>query len=254
MTVSRQDAEEGGLPGWARCGRYGVKGRFPAAKRVLDLVLLLFAAPLWVPLLVVVAVLVRIRLGAPVFFCQERTGLGGTVFRMVKFRSMTDGRSPDGALLPDSERMTAFGRWLRSSSLDELPELLCILSGSMSLVGPRPLLPRYLPRYSASQRVRHDLPAGLTGWAQVNGRNALTWDEKFRLDAWYVENAGLGLDLWILWRTVAAVFRRDGISAAGEATMPEFLGDGMEDPQITPITQIARGEGGPGTGPDSLKR
>lgn len=239
MTVSRQDAEEGRLPGWARWGRYGVRGRFPAAKRVLDLAVLLLASPFWVPLLVVVAVLVRVRLGAPVFFRQERTGLGGTVFRMVKFRSMTDAAGPDGNLLPDAERLTPFGRWLRSTSLDELPELLCIVSARMSLVGPRPLLPRYLPRYSESQRVRHDLPAGLTGWAQVNGRNALTWDEKFRQDAWYVRNAGVGLDLWILWRTVAGVLRREGISAAGEATMPEFLGG--EEPQMAQMAQMASG-------------
>ena len=193
-------------------------------KRVLDLVLVLISAPLWGPLLVGVALLVRWRIGSPVLFRQERPGLGGRIYRMSKFRSMTEERGSDGLLLPDAQRLRPFGRWLRSTSLDELPELLNVLGGSMSLVGPRPLLTRYLERYSPEQRRRHDLPPGITGWAQVSGRNALTWDEKFACDVWYVDNASLGLDLWILARTVWTVIRRDGISAAGEATMPEFVG------------------------------
>ena len=193
-------------------------------KRVLDLVLVLISAPLWGPLLVGVALLVRWRIGSPVLFRQERPGLGGRIYRMSKFRSMTEERGSDGLLLPDAQRLRPFGRWLRSTSLDELPELLNVLGGSMSLVGPRPLLTRYLERYSPEQRRRHDLPPGITGWAQVSGRNALTWDEKFACDVWYVDNASLGLDLWILARTVWTVLRRDGISAAGEATMPEFMG------------------------------
>ena len=193
-------------------------------KRVLDLVLVLISAPLWGPLLVGVAWLVRWRIGSPVLFRQERPGLGGRIYRMSKFRSMTEERGSDGLLLPDAQRLRPFGRWLRSTSLDELPELLNVLSGRMSLVGPRPLLTRYLERYSPEQRRRHDLPPGITGWAQVSGRNALTWDEKFACDVWYVDNASLGLDLWILARTVWTVIRRDGISAAGEATMPEFVG------------------------------
>jgi lipopolysaccharide/colanic/teichoic acid biosynthesis glycosyltransferase len=171
-----------------------------------------------------VALLVRWRIGSPVLFRQERPGLGGRIYRMSKFRSMTEERGSDGLLLPDAQRLRPFGRWLRSTSLDELPELLNVLGGSMSLVGPRPLLTRYLERYSPEQRRRHDLPPGITGWAQVSGRNALTWDEKFACDVWYVDNASLGLDLWILARTVWTVIRRDGISAAGEATMPEFVG------------------------------
>jgi lipopolysaccharide/colanic/teichoic acid biosynthesis glycosyltransferase len=212
------------VPRWTRLGRYGAARRFPTTKRLFDLSLLLATAPIWAPILAVVALLVRLRLGSPVLFKQDRPGLLGRIFRMIKFRSMTDERDPSGILLPDAVRLVPFGRRLRSTSLDELPELLCILRGDMSLVGPRPLLPRYLARYSAEQARRHDLPPGLTGWAQINGRNALSWEEKFRLDVWYTENASLGLDLWILLQTVAKVLRRDGISAAGEATMQEFMG------------------------------
>ncbi len=216
------------LPGWTQIGRYRSARTFPAAKRLFDLFALFASAPLWLPLLGFVALLVRLRLGSPVLFRQERPGLRGQLFRMIKFRSMTDERDATGGLLPDAIRLVPFGRRLRSTSLDELPELLCVLRGEMSLVGPRPLLPRYLSRYSGEQARRHDLPPGLTGWAQVNGRNALTWEEKFRLDVWYTENASLGLDLWILFRTVGKVLRRDGIAAAGEATMQEFLGTPAE--------------------------
>lgn len=157
-------------------------------------------------------------------FRQDRPGLKGRIFRVIKFRSMTDERDASDQLLPDAVRLAPFGRQLRSTSLDELPSLLCVLKGEMSLVGPRPLLPQYLNRYSAEQARRHNLPPGLTGWAQVNGRNALAWEDKFRLDVWYIENASIGLDLWILFHTVLKVVRPDGISAVGDATMPEFLG------------------------------
>ncbi len=210
------------LPGWTRLGRYHSLGF--RAKRLFDLSLLLIFAPLWIPLLAVVAVAVRAGLGTPVLFRQERPGKKGRVFRIVKFRSMTDARTPSGDLQPDAVRLTNFGRRLRASSLDELPELLNVVRGEMSLVGPRPLLVRYLPLYSAEQARRHEVPPGLTGWAQVCGRNALGWEEKFALDVWYADHASLGLDLYILIRTVRAVMRRDGISAAGDATMPEFRG------------------------------
>lgn len=176
------------------------------------------------PVLGVVAGLVRAKLGSPVLFSQTRPGLHGRPFTMHKFRTMTDARGPDGALLPDAERLTDFGRFLRASSLDELPELWDVLRGEMSLVGPRPLLMQYLDRYTPEQARRHEVRPGITGLAQVSGRNALSWDDKFALDVAYVERASLRLDLWILWQTVARVFRREGISAAGQATMPEFMG------------------------------
>ncbi|SEK70186.1 Sugar transferase involved in LPS biosynthesis (colanic, teichoic acid) [Roseovarius nanhaiticus] len=163
-------------------------------------------------------------MGKPVLFRQTRPGKDGKPFQMIKFRSMKDAVGPDGAPLPDSERLTPLGRKLRASSADELPELWNVLKGDMSLVGPRPLLMEYLPLYSAWQARRHEVRPGVTGWAQVNGRNALSWDEKFALDIWYVENRTLWLDLRIIWMTVKKVLKRDGISAAGEATMPRFKG------------------------------
>ncbi len=199
-------------------------------KRALDLLLVLAAAPLWVPLLAAVAAVVRLRLGSPVLFRQERPGLGERPFRLVKFRTMTGARDARGALLPDAERLTPFGRWLRATSLDELPELWNVLRGDMSLVGPRPLLPRYLPRYSARHRERHRVRPGLTGLAQVSGRNALTWPEKFDLDVEYVRRCSLALDAAILARTARGVLRREGIAAPGESTMPEFLGYGATPP------------------------
>ena len=167
---------------------------------------------------------VRRKLGSPAFFRQVRPGLRGKPFEMVKFRTMTDARGADGALLPDADRLTPFGRFLRASSLDELPELWNVLKGEMSLVGPRPLLMEYLPLYSPQQARRHEVRPGITGWAQVNGRNALGWDEKFKLDVWYVDHRSLWLDIKILWLTVKKVLVREGISAAGEATMPRFTG------------------------------
>lgn len=195
-------------------------------KRLVDIVgalvgLLLFAVPM-----AILASCVRMRLGRPVIFRQERPGLHGRIFRLAKFRSMTDERDAAGALLPDEARLTQFGKWLRATSLDELPSLLNVLKGEMSLVGPRPLLVEYLPLYSASQARRHDVRPGLTGWAQVNGRNALTWEKKFELDIWYVDNRSLWLDIRILFMTVKKVFARDGINARGDATMPRFTGGG----------------------------
>ena len=175
------------------------------------------------PLLVVVW-MVRRKLGSPVFFTQVRPGLHGKPFEMVKFRTMTDARGPDGELLPDAVRLTPFGRFLRATSLDELPELWNVLKGDMSLVGPRPLLVEYLPLYSPEQARRHEVRPGITGWAQVNGRNALDWEAKFKLDVWYVDHRSLWLDIKILWLTVKKVLVREGISAAGEATMGKFTG------------------------------
>jgi lipopolysaccharide/colanic/teichoic acid biosynthesis glycosyltransferase len=185
-------------------------------------VLTLLAAPIWVPVLIVLALVIRLTQGAPVLFRQTRPGYKGEPFRLIKFRSMTDDRHENGELLPDGERISAIGGFLRKTSLDELPELLNVLRGEMSLVGPRPLLMEYLDRYTPEQMRRHDVPPGMTGWAQVNGRNDLTWDEKFALDTWYVDNHSILLDLRILARTVGQVLAREGISAEGHATMPKF--------------------------------
>lgn len=173
-----------------------------------------------------IALEVRRRLGPPVLFTQVRPGLNGRPFRMLKFRTMRDAVDLDGRVLSDAERLTQFGRTLRSTSLDELPGLVNVARGEMSLVGPRPLLMQYLPLYSAEQARRHEVRPGLTGWAQVNGRNALSWDQKFTLDTWYVDNRSFALDLRILWLTVRKVVRREGISAEGEATMAPFSGNG----------------------------
>lgn len=194
-------------------------------KRLLDIVasacaLLVLALPL-----LVVVWMVRRKLGSPVFFTQARPGLHGKPFKMVKFRTMTDARGPDGEFLPDAVRLTPFGRFLRATSLDELPELWNVLKGDMSLVGPRPLLMEYLPLYSPEQARRHAVRPGITGWAQVNGRNAIGWEDKFTLDVWYVDHRSLWLDIKILWLTVKKVLVREGISAAGEATMPTFKGN-----------------------------
>ena len=194
-------------------------------KRLFDLVVALVALLVLLPVLLSIAALVRLNLGAPVLFRQVRPGLHGQPFEMVKFRTMTDARGADGALLPDAVRLTPFGRFLRASSLDELPELWNVLKGDMSLVGPRPLLMEYVPLYSAEQYRRHEVRPGVTGWAQVNGRNAISWEEKFKLDVWYVEHQSLALDIKILWLTVKKVLLRDGISAAGEATMAKFTGE-----------------------------
>lgn len=193
-------------------------------KRLVDLVGAGLAIVLLSPLIAIVAYLVRRNLGSPIFFTQRRPGLNGKPFIMYKFRTMSDARDSEGKLLPDDQRLTRFGQFLRSTSLDELPELWNVIKGEMSLVGPRPLLMKYLELYTPEQARRHEVKPGITGWAQVNGRNALTWEEKFKLDVWYVDNWTLTLDLRILWLTLLKVVRRDGISAAGHATMPEFKG------------------------------
>ena len=184
----------------------------------------LVGVALFFPLFIIVAVLVLVRLGRPVFFYQVRPGKNSRPFEMVKFRTMLDARDSSGGLLSDSERLTKFGRFLRSTSLDELPELWNVLKGDMSLVGPRPLLVEYLPLYSERQSRRHEVRPGITGWAQVNGRNAISWDEKFELDVWYVDNQSIWLDVKILWLTVKKVIVRDGITAQGDVTMPIFRG------------------------------
>jgi sugar transferase EpsL len=181
------------------------------------------------PLIFIIAVAVRVRLGSPVLFRQLRPGKDGVPFELVKFRTMSDGRSPEGTGLDDAERLNSFGRWLRTTSLDELPELFNVLRGQMSLVGPRPLLMEYLAQYSTVQARRHEVRPGITGWAQINGRNALSWKEKFELDVWYVENVNLQLDLKILMRTVSTVISRSGIHSEGQATVAPFRN---QDPLI----------------------
>lgn len=193
-------------------------------KRTLDLILTIPVLIVLTPLLLLLAILVVILLGAPVLFCQLRPGMHGRPFWMLKFRTMTDARDISGALLSDAERLTTFGRFLRATSLDELPELFNVLKGDMSLVGPRPLLMQYLDRYTPEQARRHDVRPGITGWAQVNGRNAITWEEKFKLDVWYVDNRSLWLDIKIIFMTVWKIFKREGINQQGQATMEEFKG------------------------------
>jgi lipopolysaccharide/colanic/teichoic acid biosynthesis glycosyltransferase len=195
-------------------------------KRLFDILIAAIALIALTPVFIALALLVRWKLGSPVLFRQRRPGLRARPFELLKFRSMVDARRPDGSLLPDAERLPPFGRFLRSTSLDELPSLINVLRGEMSLVGPRPLLMEYLPLYDADQSRRHDVRPGLTGWAQVNGRNTIGWDEKFACDVWYVDNQSILLDLRILGLTVIRVLRRDGISAEGEATMSVFRGSG----------------------------
>jgi len=202
------------------------------AKRVFDLVagFVLFLA--CSPVIAILALTVRIVLGRPVIFSHKRVGQACTVFRFYKFRTMTDARDRQGCLLPDIDRMTSLGTKMRCFSLDELPQLWNVLKGDMSLVGPRPLLPEYLPRYSERQRRRHEVKPGITGWAQVNGRNSLTWEQRFELDIWYVEHRSFWLDLKILLMTVVNVLRREGISQDGHATMPEFTGPAVSEPEM----------------------
>lgn len=193
-------------------------------KRIIDILGAGLGLLLLSPVLAIVAHKIHREMGAPVLFCQTRPGLHGKPFRMIKFRTMRDAVDAQGNALPDKERLTRLGLFLRSTSLDELPELWNVLKGDMSLVGPRPLLMEYLPLYSPEQSRRHEVRPGVTGWAQINGRNAVSWDEKFALDIWYVDNRSLWLDLKIIWLTIRKVVKRDGISAAGEATMPKFTG------------------------------
>jgi lipopolysaccharide/colanic/teichoic acid biosynthesis glycosyltransferase len=197
-------------------------------KRVFDVLASVLALFLLVVPLLILVIRVRCKLGSPVFFKQTRPGLNGKPFEMIKFRTMTDDRGIDGQLLNDAARLPPFGQFLRSSSLDELPELWNVLKGDMSLVGPRPLLMEYLPLYSPEQARRHEVKPGITGWAQVNGRNALSWEEKFKLDIWYVDHRSLWLDFKILWLTVRKVLLREGINAQGDAAMPVFRGTSPE--------------------------
>ncbi len=193
-------------------------------KRALDLLISAFGLVALFPLLIVVAVSVHRLLGTPVLFRQNRPGLDGRPFTLYKFRTMSEKRDPRDQLLPDSDRLTPLGRFLRSTSLDELPELFNVLRGSMSIIGPRPLLMQYLGRYSPEQMRRHDVRPGITGWAQVNGRNVLSWPEKFELDVWYVDHVSFALDLKIVVMTVWKILKREGISQPGQATMEEFFG------------------------------
>ncbi len=197
----------------------------PFSKRLFDLLTSALALIVLSPVLALTALLVRIQLGGPILFRQQRPGYKGRPFHIFKFRTMIDRFAPDGSLLPDAERLTRFGRVLRSTSLDELPELFNILRGEMSVVGPRPLLMEYLPLYSAEQARRHDIPPGLTGWAQVHGRNALSWQDKFRLDVWYVDHWSFWLDLKIIFLTLVKVFKREGITQEGRATAEKFTGN-----------------------------
>jgi lipopolysaccharide/colanic/teichoic acid biosynthesis glycosyltransferase len=201
-------------------GRNSVYAR--AIKPILDRGCAVAALVVFWPLILGLALLVRLKLGSPVLFRQSRPGLSGRVFSLCKFRTMTDSRGANGELLPDEVRLTRFGQWLRSTSLDELPELWNIARGEMSFVGPRPLLVSYLDHYSPEQMRRHDVRPGLTGWAQVNGRNQTTWDDRLRLDVWYVDHVSFRLDVAVMLRTIAAVLGRKGVSAEGHATMPRF--------------------------------
>lgn len=211
------------LPGFVwKLGAYEMYQTF--GKRLFDLSLALLLLPLLLPAMALLALLIRWQLGSPILFEQMRPGLDGAPFLLRKFRTMTDERDSEGNLLPDHKRLPPFGQFLRSTSLDELPELFNILRGEMSFVGPRPLLMEYLDRYTAEQARRHDVLPGLSGWAQVSGRNAIDWEQKFALDVWYVDHHSFALDLRIIVRTLLKVFQREGISAAGQATIHKFMG------------------------------
>ena len=197
-------------------------------KRCFDIVVSLFGLIFFGPLFVLIAIIVYFKMGRPVLFKQDRPGMNGEIFRMYKFRTMRDGFDKAGNVLPDAERLTGFGDFLRASSLDELPELINVLKGEMSLVGPRPLLVRYLERYSAEQMRRHEAKPGITGWAQVNGRNAISWTQKFSYDVWYVDNHSFWLDMKILFMTFFKVFKKEGISSDSHVTMEEFMGNGNQ--------------------------
>jgi len=199
----------------------------PPVKRIFDLALIILSMLVVLPLLAVITILVWLKHGRPVFFRQERPGYKGISFQLIKFRTMTEARDQDGNLLPDEKRITALGQFLRSTSLDELPELFSVLRGEMSWVGPRPLLLQYLDRYTPEQARRHEVLPGITGWAQINGRNILTWEDKFRLDVWYVDNWSLWLDIKILVLTFWKVVTREGINQPGHATAEEFMGSDL---------------------------
>ena len=194
-------------------------------KRILDCLAAFTAMLVLSPLVLLLALLVRLKIGSPVFFCQQRPGLNGQPFTMFKFRTMiTKTHDDEGRQLPDDQRLTPFGNWLRATSLDELPELFNVLKGDMSLVGPRPLMMKYLDRYTPEQNRRHEVKPGITGWAQIHGRNNMTWEEKFEYDVWYVDHQGLWLDLKILFKTAWLVLKREGVSKEGHATVDEFMG------------------------------
>ncbi len=193
-------------------------------KRLFDFLLAIVAVIIFLPIILVLVLMIRCVIGSPVIFKQMRPGLYGNIFYIYKFRTMSNAKDSCGELLSDAERMTRFGKFLRSTSLDELPSLLNVLKGEMSLVGPRPLLVEYLPLYNAVQARRHEVRPGVSGWAQVNGRNAISWEDKFALDVWYVDNQSFYLDIKIIFMTIKKVFIRSGISAEGEATMPKFTG------------------------------
>lgn len=215
MTPRGQGTRQTGVTGTRRCG---------LCKRCFDLAVVILTAPVWLTIGLVVALFVGLRIGPPILFRQTRPGLHGRPFTLVKFRTMASADGPPAKPLPDEERLTDFGRWLRTTSLDELPELWNVVKGDMSLVGPRPLLMEYLPLYTPAQARRHEVRPGITGWAQVNGRNELGWNERFALDAWYVDHQSFWLDLRILFMSIVQVVRRRGISARGHATMPKFRG------------------------------
>jgi lipopolysaccharide/colanic/teichoic acid biosynthesis glycosyltransferase len=200
----------------------------PKTKKIFDLLLIFLSLPLTLPIYLLMMLLVLTQLNFPILFRQPRTGLNGKIFNIYKFRTMTDDCDKDGILLPDALRLTKFGKFLRSTSLDELPSLWNVLKSDMSLVGPRPLLLEYLTLYSTQQARRHEVKPGITGWAQVNGRNAITWGEKFDLDVWYVDNQSIWLDIKILWLTVKKVIMRDGINQVGQSTMEKFKGNDNE--------------------------
>ena len=210
-------------------------------KRIFDLVLSIPAFFLLFPLMLIIAVLVRFKIGLPVLFRQVRPGLNGRPFTIYKFRTMTDALDLDGNLLPDADRLTSLGRFLRKTSIDELPELFNVIKGDMSIVGPRPLLMQYLDRYTPEQAGRHEMKPGLTGWAQVNGRNAISWEDKFKFDMWYVDNWSLKLDLKIIGITIKEVLKRKGISSEGEATAAEFMGQNGLKAQKTYKAQEKQG-------------
>jgi sugar transferase EpsL len=200
-------------------------GRIPSSKRIFDVVLTTLILIMLSPIFILIVILVLLVHGKPVLFRQKRPGLYGEIFTIYKFRTMSNLRDENGNLEPDSKRLTRLGKFLRSTSLDELPELLNVLKGEMSLVGPRPLLIQYLDRYSNEQARRHEVLPGITGWAQINGRNALSWEERFQMDVWYIDHWSFGLDLKILWITFWKVIKREGINQPGHATAPEFMGN-----------------------------
>ena len=215
---------------WYNAGMKFFPRGVPVSKRIFDLVVTLIGLVIALPVMLVVAVLLLVIQGWPLLFCQQRPGYHGEIFTLCKFRSMRSATDRQGNPLPDGQRITKFGKFLRAASLDELPELFSVLMGEMSLVGPRPLLVEYLDRYTPEQARRHEALPGITGWAQVNGRNDISWEEKFCLDVWYVDNWSLWLDVRILFMTVGAVFKREGISKSGHATTPYFMGsEGQED-------------------------